>query len=124
MANPQFSCTVLAQVLAEQTNSEQGVYAFSYTVTVENTGDITAQLIGRHWTITDARGYEQEVQGLAVVGHQPLLAPGQKFQYSSWAQIATPQGAMSGRFLCVSEDAEVFYSPVAEFMLADTSSLH
>ncbi|MDC8785020.1 Co2+/Mg2+ efflux protein ApaG [Roseateles koreensis] len=124
MANPQFKCSAKVEVLAEQTQADQGVYAFSYTITIENVGDITAQLIGRHWTIVDARGHEQEVHGLAVVGHQPLLAPGQSFQYSSWAQIATPQGSMRGRFLCVTEAAEVFDAEVPEFMLAGSGALH
>ena len=124
MANPQFKCSVVVQVLPEQTDADQGQFAFSYTITIENTGDITSQLIGRHWVITDAQGNGQLVDGLAVVGHQPLLAPGQKFQYSSWAQIATPQGSMKGRFLCVTEAAEVFYAEVPEFMLADSASLH
>jgi len=124
MANPQFKCSVQVEVLAEQTQVEQGIYAYSYTITIENTGDITAQLIARHWTIVDARGHEQTVDGLAVVGHQPLLAPGQSFKHSSWAQIATPQGSMRGRFLCVTEDAEVFYTEVPEFMLADSGALH
>lgn len=110
--------------MAEQTQVEQGIHAYSYTITIENTGDITSQLIARHWTIVDARGHEQTVDGLAVVGHQPLLAPGQSFKYSSWAQIATPQGSMRGRFLCVTEDAEVFYTEVPEFMLADSGALH
>ncbi|MEL4180177.1 Co2+/Mg2+ efflux protein ApaG [Roseateles sp. PN1] len=124
MANPQFKCSAQVEVLAEQTQAEQGVFAFSYTITVENVGDISAQLIGRHWTIIDARGHEQKVDGLAVVGHQPLLAPGQSFKYSSWAQIGTKQGSMRGRFLCVTENAEVFYSEVPEFMLADSGALH
>lgn len=124
MAHPQLKCSVLVQVLPEQTEAEQGVYAFSYTITIENTGDITAQLIGRHWQITDTQGTVQTVDGLAVVGHQPLLAPGQSFQYSSWAQIGTPQGSMSGRFLCVTEAAEVFYTEVPEFLLADAGTLH
>ena len=124
MASPQFTCSVVVQVLPEQTDAAQGKFAFSYTITIENTGDITAQLIARHWEITDARGGLQQVDGLAVVGHQPLLAPGQKFQYSSWAQIDTPQGSMKGRFLCVTEDAEIFYTEVPEFMLADSASLH
>ncbi len=101
MAHPQFTCSVLVQPLPEQTQAEQDLFAFSYTITIENSGDVSAQLVGRHWHISDAKGEVQEVHGLAVVGHQPLLAPGQKFQYSSWAQIATPQGSMRGRFLCV-----------------------
>lgn len=124
MAQAKFTCSVVVQVLPEQTEAEQGQYAFSYTISIENTGDVTAQLVARHWHISDAAGHVQEVSGLAVVGHQPLLAPGQKFQYSSWAQIATPQGSMRGRFLCVTEDAEVFYTEIPEFMLADTSTLH
>jgi ApaG protein len=124
MANPQLKCTVLVQVLPEQTDAQQGVHAFSYQITLENTGDIAAQVIARHWHITDARGFEQTVDGLALVGHQPLLAPGQKFQYSSWAQIATPQGSMHGRLLCVTEEAEIFYTEIPEFMLADSGALH
>ena len=124
MANPQLICTVLVQVLPEQTDAQQGVHAFSYQITLENTGDIAAQVIARHWHITDARGFEQTVDGLALVGHQPLLAPGQKFQYSSWAQIATPQGSMHGRLLCVTEEAEIFYTEIPEFMLADSGALH
>jgi ApaG protein len=124
MSNPQFKCSVLVQALPEQTDAAKAIYAFSYSITIENSGDITAQLVARHWEITDTQGTVQQVSGLAVVGHQPLLAPGQKFQYSSWAQIATPQGSMSGRFLCVSEAAEVFYTEVPEFLLADTSTLH
>lgn len=124
MANPQLHCTVLVQVLPEQTDAQQGVHAFSYQITLENTGDIAAQVIARHWHITDARGFEQTVDGLALVGHQPLLAPGQKFQYSSWAQIATPQGSMHGRLLCVTEEAEIFYTEIPEFMLADSGALH
>ncbi|QPF72108.1 Co2+/Mg2+ efflux protein ApaG [Roseateles sp. DAIF2] len=124
MAHPRFTCSVQVQPLPEQTQADQGLYAFSYTVTIENSGDITAQLVARHWHIVDTQGQEQEVKGLAVVGHQPLLAPGQKFQYSSWAQIGTPQGSMRGRYLCVTEQAEVFYAEVPEFTLADSGTLH
>jgi ApaG protein len=124
MAHPEFRCSVQVQPLAEQTDADQGLYAYSYTVTIENSGDIAAQLVARHWQITDARGEVQEVHGLAVVGHQPLLQPGERFQYSSWAQIATKQGSMQGRYLCVTEAAEVFYAEVPEFALADSASLH
>jgi len=124
MANPRLNCSVAVQALPEQTHLEQGLYAYSYTVTIENTGDVLSQLIGRHWEIADARGQTQVVDGLAVVGHQPVLAPGQTFQYTSWAQIGTAQGTMRGRFLCVTEDCEIFYAEVAEFLLADSASLH
>lgn len=124
MSKPQFSCSVQVQVLPEHTNAAQGQFAYSYTVTIENSGDITAQLVARHWHIVDAHGDSQEVRGLAVVGNQPVLKPGDKFQYSSWTQLATKQGSMRGQFLCVSEEAEVFYAEVAEFMLTDPASLH
>ncbi len=112
------------QPLAEQTDPAQERWAFQYTVTIENVGKVPAQLVARHWRILDARGQVEEVKGLAVVGHQPYLQPGQRFQYSSWAQIGTPQGSMSGRYLCVTEDAEIFYAEVPEFLLADSSQLH
>lgn len=124
MPKPQFSCSVEVTPLPEQTDAAQGVHAFAYTITIANTGDIAAQLVARHWQITDARGHTQEVRGLAVVGHQPLLQPGEQFKYSSWASIATPQGSMRGRYLCVTEEADVFWSDVPEFLLADSTTLH
>lgn len=124
MPKPQFRCSAEVKPLPEQSDAAQGVHAFAYTITIVNTGDIAAQLVARHWEITDARGQTQQVRGLAVVGHQPLLQPGEQFQYSSWASIATPQGSMRGRYLCVTEDAEVFWSEVPEFLLADSASLH
>ncbi|TDP62447.1 Co2+/Mg2+ efflux protein ApaG [Roseateles toxinivorans] len=124
MANPQFTCTVTVQPLPEQTDAGKGLHAFAYTINIKNSGDITAQLIARRWTITDARGHVDEVRGLAVVGHQPVLQPGQEFEYTSWAQLRTPQGTMQGSFLCVTELGEVFDTPVHEFLLADTSVLH
>lgn len=124
MAHPHFRCSAQVRVLDEQTDAAQGVHAFAYTITIVNDGDIAAQLIARHWEISDSAGQVQQVHGLAVVGHQPLLQPGESFQYSSWAPISTPQGTMRGRFLCVTEDAEVFYAEVPEFLLAQSSSLH
>lgn len=124
MAKPEFTVTVVVHPLSEQTNADKGVHAFAYTINIKNTGDITAQLIARRWTITDAHGHADEVRGLAVVGHQPVLQPGQEFEYTSWAQLRTPQGTMEGSFLCVTERGEVFDTPVPEFLLADTSVLH
>ncbi|MBH9579564.1 Co2+/Mg2+ efflux protein ApaG [Inhella proteolytica] len=123
-SSAEFRCSVVVQPLAEQTDPAQERWAFQYTVTIENVGKVPAQLVARQWRILDARGQVEEVKGLAVVGHQPYLQPGQRFQYSSWAQIGTPQGSMSGRYLCVTEDAEIFYAEVPEFLLADTSHLH
>jgi len=97
MPTYQFSCEVLPQYLPEQSEPDNHLFAFSYTVTITNTGDVAAQLIARHWFISDANGHNEEVKGLGVVGHQPLLKPGEQFEYTSWAQIATPQGSMQGR---------------------------
>ena len=124
MAHPHFSCKITVRPLAEQTDAAQQVYAYAYTVQVRNSGDIAAQLVGRHWLITDHRGVVQEVRGLAVVGHQPLLKPGEQFEYTSWVQIGTPQGSMQGTFFCITDEAHWFDTPVPEFALADLTSLH
>ena len=120
----QFSISVAVRPLPDHTDAAQQLYGYAYTVTVRNTGGVTAQLLARHWLITDHRGTVQEVRGLAVVGHQPLLKPGEQFEYTSWAQIGTPQGSMQGKFICITEDAQWFEAPVAEFALADTAALH
>ena len=79
MAHPRFTCTVSVAYLPEQSQPQAGVHAFAYTVTIVNSGDIAAQLVARHWIVADANGHTEEVRGLAVVGHQPLLKPGEKF---------------------------------------------
>ena len=124
MANPQFTVHVAVRPLPEQSQPDAGQYAFAYTVTIQNSGDVTAQLIARHWIITDAQGHTEEVRGLAVVGHQPLLKPGEHFEYTSWTRIGTPNGTMRGTFFCMTEDARPFEAPIAEFGLTLASSLH
>jgi ApaG protein len=124
MTPAQFTYTVVTQYLPEQSSASEGRYAFAYTITIRNTGPVTAQLVARHWRITDGHDHTQEVRGLAVVGHQPLLKPGETFEYSSWAQIATPQGRMAGTFFCISEDAHWFETPVGPFDLVQTRALH
>ncbi|OYU90346.1 MAG: Co2+/Mg2+ efflux protein ApaG [Burkholderiales bacterium PBB5] len=124
MAQPQFTVSVAVRPLPEHTDAAQQLYGYAYTVTIRNSGSTTAQLIARRWRITDHRGTVQAVNGLAVVGHQPLLKPGEQFEYTSWAQIATPQGSMQGTFVCITEDTDWFEVPVPEFALADTAALH
>jgi ApaG protein len=124
MSKPEFTVSAAVQPLADRTDPDQDRYAFAYTITIQNTGDVPAQLIARHWVITDARGHMEEVRGLAVVGHQPLLQPGEQFQYTSWAQITTPQGSMRGTFFCFTHDAHPFEVAVEEFGLTTSSSLH
>ncbi len=124
MAKPQFTSTVSVRHLPEQSDPQNGQHAFAYTVTIRNSGDVTGQLIARHWVITDTNGQVQEVRGLAVVGHQPLLKPGESFEYTSWTRLETPQGTMRGTFYCMTEDAEPFDAAVPEFGLTLPSSLH
>jgi ApaG protein len=120
---PQFTCSVKVQHLPEQ-SQDGGAQAFAYTITIVNSGDVTAQLVARHWVIVDATGHSEEVRGLAVVGHQPVLKPGEQFEYTSWTRIATPQGTMRGTFFCMTEDAHPFDAPVPEFMLTVPHALH
>jgi ApaG protein len=121
--HPEFTCSVKVQHLPEQ-SQDGGAQAFAYTITIVNSGDATAQLVARHWVITDATGRSEEVRGLAVVGHQPVLKPGEQFEYTSWTRIATPQGTMRGTFFCMTDDAHPFDAPVPEFMLAVPHALH
>ena len=117
MPTYQFSCEVLPRYLPEQSAPDEGIYSFSYTVTVTNTGDLAAQLISRHWIISDANGHTEEVKGLGVVGHQPLLKPGEAFQYSSGSRLRTPSGTMHGSYFCVAEDGERFDVAIPLFVL-------
>lgn len=121
MATYAFQVAVTSQYVSDQSDPSDDVYAFSYTITVSNTGTSPAQLISRHWIIVDANGHTEEVKGLGVVGHQPLLKPGESFQYSSGCRLRTPTGTMHGSYFCVAEDAERFDVPIDLFVLeADT----
>lgn len=124
MAHPEFTCKVSVAYLPEQSQPTANVYAFAYTVTITNSGDVAAQLVARHWIVSDANGHTEEVRGLAVVGHQPLLKPGEKFEYTSWTRIATAQGTMRGTYFCMTEEAQPFDAPVPEFMLTRPEQLH
>jgi ApaG protein len=124
MAKPEFTCEVRVQYLPEQSHPPEGPFAFAYTVTIRNTGSITAQLVARHWVVTNANGEQEDVRGLAVVGHQPLLKPGEQFEYTSWTRIDTPQGKMQGTFFCMTEQAHPFEAAVPEFVLVSPGALH
>ena len=117
MSKYQFSCQVFPQYLPDQSAPEQGIYSFSYTVTVTNTGEIPAQLISRHWVISDANGHNEEVKGLGVVGQQPMLKPGDSFQYTSGSRLRTTSGTMHGSYFCVAEDGERFEALIPLFVL-------
>lgn len=117
MPTYQISCEVLPQYLPEQSDPSHKVFTFSYTVTITNTGDVPAQLIARHWFISDASGHNEEVKGLGVVGHQPLLKPGESFQYTSGSRLRTATGTMHGSYFCVAEDATRFEAQIPMFVL-------
>ena len=121
MPKYQFSCDASPQFLPEQSSPAQGLYGFSYTITVTNTGEVPAQLISRHWIISDANGHNEEVKGLGVVGQQPLLKPGESFQYSSGSRLRTSSGTMHGIFFFVAEDGERFEVTIPLFVLEATS---
>ena len=124
MAAYEFSVTVKSQYVAEQSDPDRANFVFAYTITIKNTGLITAQLISRHWIIADANNRVEEVRGLGVVGNQPLLAPGEVFEYTSGAALRTPQGSMTGTYFCVGEDGAQFEVKIPEFILSLPRTLH
>ena len=117
MSKYQFRVEVLPRFLAEQSSPEQGLYVFSYTIIITNIGEVPAQLISRSWNVNDANGHTEKVKGLGVVGQQPLLKPGQAFEYTSGTRLRTPTGTMHGSFFCVAEDGEKFDTDVPMFVL-------
>ena len=110
--------TVRSQYIPERSSASARQYAFAYTVTIANRGTVTSQLKSRHWIITDANGVVQEVQGEGVVGAQPVLQPGEEFEYTSWCIIATPGGSMRGSYQMVTAEGESFDAEIALFRLA------
>jgi len=112
------------QYVAEQSDEESGRFVFAYTMTIRNKGSLPAQLVSRHWIITDARNQVQEVRGLGVVGAQPLIKPGESFEYTSGTAIATPVGTMKGSYQMVAEDGTHFDAQIPEFTLSVPRVLH
>lgn len=109
---------------ADQSLPEQGRFAFSYTVTIENRGSEAARLIDRHWIVTDADGRVQEVRGQGVVGEQPRLEPGESFRYTSGTVIATPIGSMHGSYGMVTDDGTRFEAQILAFSLTSLANIH
>ena len=122
--NYDIAVSAATQYLADQSDEATGRYVFAYTMTIRNTGTVAAQLISRHWVITDAQGLVQEVRGLGVVGSQPLLQPGERFEYTSGASIATPVGTMRGSYQMVASDGTRFEAAIPEFTLSVPRILH
>ena len=126
MADRKHEITVSSRVrfVPDQSDPAQGRYVFAYTMTITNTGSVTAQLVSRHWIITDANEHVQEVKGEGVVGEQPVLRPNESFEYTSGAAIATPVGTMRGSYQMVAEDGVRFDAPIPEFTLSMPRVLH
>jgi len=120
----EISVTPQVTFLSEQSDPDKNHFVFAYTITVTNTGDVTAQLVSRHWIITDAEHRVQEVKGQGVVGKQPLLRPGESFEYTSGASIPTPVGTMRGSYQMVAEDGVTFDVPIPPFTLSVPRTLH
>lgn len=121
---PCIKVSAQAQYVEAQSDAEAGRFVFAYTVTIENTGSASAQLISRHWLITDADGRIQEVRGVGVIGEQPVLAPGEAFEYTSGCAIATSVGTMRGTYQMVAQDGTRFDAEIPEFVLAAPRKLH
>ena len=124
LSKPQFDVDVQPEYLPEHSHISAGAYRFSYTITITNAGNVPAQLVARHWIISDARGHTEEVKGLGVVGQQPLLKPGESFQYTSGCELHTPSGTMHGSYLCITEDGTPFHSQIPLFILEAQDASH
>jgi ApaG protein len=110
--------------LAEQSDPSRNQYVFAYTITITNTGSIAATLVSRHWIITDADHRVQEVKGIGVVGQQPLLQPGESYEYTSGASIPTPVGTMRGTYRMRADDSHEFDAVIPPFTLSVPRVLH
>jgi len=124
MAKYEFTVTVSPRFLPEQSDPDSDKYLFAYTIRIVNSGQTTAQLISRHWIITDANQHVEEVRGPGVVGEQPRLSPGEAFEYTSGCPLPTPFGSMRGSYQCVAQDGTAFEVPIPEFLLSVPRTLH
>jgi ApaG protein len=124
MPRPEFTVSAVPRYIAAQSDPDNDQYVFAYTITVRNTGDITAKLVSRHWIITDAHQRVEHVRGDGVVGEQPILKPGEAFEYTSGCPLPTPVGTMRGTYHCVAEDGTRFEAAIPEFVLSAPRALH
>jgi ApaG protein len=126
MADNKYEVKVSARTafVPEQSDLSSGRYVFAYTITIQNTGTVPAQLISRHWIITDSNNQVQEVKGMGVIGEQPRLKPNESFEYTSGTAIATPVGTMRGSYQMVAEDGTKFDATIPEFTLSMPRVLH
>ncbi len=120
----QVTVTSQTRYVAEQSDENNERFVFAYTITIRNTGELTAKLRSRHWIITDGREKVNEVRGLGVVGEQPVLKPGESFEYTSGTILATPVGVMRGSYQMVTEDGVAFDAQIPAFTLCVPRVLH
>ncbi len=124
MSDYTIKISVKTAYLDEHSQPENNRFAFAYTISIENGGHATTQLLSRHWIITDAKNTTQEVVGEGVVGKQPHILPGESFTYTSNAVLETSAGTMEGTYTMRTEDGKVFNVPIPAFSLARPNSLH
>lgn len=110
---------VQASYVAERSQPTEGRWFFAYRIRIHNRGKVPVQLVSRHWVITDAHGNVEEVRGPGVVGEQPLLAPGESFEYTSFCPLSTPFGTMEGSYEMVTEEGERFWARIGRFTLSE-----
>ncbi len=115
---------VESQYVAERSSPVQGEWFFAYRIRIANEGDTPVQLVSRHWIITDAHGQVEEVRGPGVVGEQPVLDPGDEFEYTSACPLPTPFGSMRGTYQMVTESGDSFDAEVASFSLRQPNAIH
>ena len=124
MLKPNFAVSVRVTFIPEESKPEQNFYFFSYQILIENKGNFTAQLLSRHWIITDAFGQVEEVRGPGVVGLQPKIQSGKSFSYDSACPIPTTSGTMRGFYQMISDDGQTFEIEIPEFYLLAPSAIH
>lgn len=115
---------VETQYIAEQSLPDQDHFVFAYTITIYNAGEMPAQLLRRHWVITDANNKVQEVKGEGVVGEQPHLKPGEQYRYTSGTMLETPVGSMHGSYHMIADDGVEFEAEIPTFTLSMPRVLH
>lgn len=119
-----FVVDVRAEFIPTESRPHENHYFFAYRIIIKNTGELSAQLLNRHWVITDGWGRVQEVRGAGVVGQQPRIEPDSVFEYTSFCPLPTPTGNMMGTYQMVADDGETFEIEIPLFILAEPSSLN
>ena len=121
---PEIAVDVATRYLEADSSPEEERFIFAYTVTILNQGETPAQLLTRHWVITHGNGKKQEVRGDGVVGKQPVIKPGEGYQYTSSTILETPMGTMGGSYQMIDENGEQFNAAIPEFLLSTPRTLH